>query len=130
MSQLLSLAIFLLFFYTIGKFIMKKFHLGSHKQKRNHKKSNGKSFNKKKNKKAKQSLTTMIVDKYFDHKDNNQLDQLPDGRLILSSEEPGVLPPLPRHPIVGRAAKPAIKKNRRLSPWGGTMDLDEDYDGE
>lgn len=50
-----------------------------------------------------------------------------DGRIILPSNNPNELPPLPRFPLSGRASKPASKTNRRLSPWGGA--IGEDYDG-
>jgi hypothetical protein len=48
-------------------------------------------------------------------------DYLSDGRVILHSDEPDMLPPLPRYPLSGRAAHPAPKTARWISPWGGTM---------
>lgn len=116
MSQLIIFAIYGLFFYFIGKLITKKHHKGF---------SKGKKKLKNKASRKNKSFVSMAIDKYVEHKDDNQL---PDGRIILESNEPGTLPPLPRYPIVGRAAKPAVKTNRRLSPWGGTIDSDEDYD--
>lgn len=51
---------------------------------------------------------------------HNDDDYTSDGRLIMYSDDPDTLPPLPRYPLPGRAARPAPKSTRRISPWGGT----------
>lgn len=48
---------------------------------------------------------------------------LSDGRIIPPAQ-PGHLPPLPRYPLSGRAAKPA-KVEHIVSPWGDVETREE-----
>lgn len=89
--------------------------------------SNFNSKHKNKKSKIQNNSNRVIKSSLFSHlipaMDPNRLS---DGRIIMPSDDPDKLPPLPRYPLSGRANKPANKTNRRLSPWGGT--IGENYD--